>query len=171
MTGQLTVCATAGVASYLFMQIAGVPYAALLAIVVALLDLVPQVGATLAAVACALSALTESFGLALATVAFFLIYQQFENVILAPRIFSKAVSLSITTVFVSVLLGSAVAGLLGAILALPVAAALKVVVQFIARSRGWRWVPGDVGRPVSGGPPAGAGPPPGPAPTGFTSPG
>lgn len=134
VTGQLGICAAAGICAGIFFVIIGMPYAALLAIVVAVLDAVPQVGATLGAVVATLVALTESLGTAVAVVIYFIIYQQIENFFIGPRVFASAVSLSPMTVFIAVLVGGTLGGFIGAILALPIAAALKVVIRYIYRA-------------------------------------
>ncbi|SDU78804.1 AI-2E family transporter [Jiangella alkaliphila] len=133
VTGQLGICACAGVASAIFFLIVGMPYAALLAMVVAVLDAVPQVGATMAAVVATAVALTVSIGTAVAVAVFFIAYQQFENFVIAPRVFASAVSLSPMTVFLAVLVGGTLAGFIGAILALPVAATVTVIFRYAFR--------------------------------------
>lgn len=135
VTGQLIICATAGVTAYVFFLIAGVPYPALLAIGVAALDLVPQVGATLGAVLGVAMALTVSVSVAVVTLIFFVAYQQFENYLLAPRVFARATALSPLAAFAAALIGGAAAGLVGAVAALPVAAALQVVIRYVFASR------------------------------------
>ncbi|TDD43473.1 AI-2E family transporter [Saccharopolyspora elongata] len=129
VTGQAVVCLCAGIVSYLFFFFAGVPYPALLALVVALFDAVPQVGATLASVTGILVALSQSLTLAVVTLIFFCLYQMVENYLIAPRIFAKTVELSPLGAFVAILLGAALAGVLGALTALPIAAALKVLIR------------------------------------------
>ncbi|MEV0050842.1 AI-2E family transporter [Saccharopolyspora shandongensis] len=129
VTGQAVVCLCAGIVSYLFFLIAGVPYPALLALVVALFDAIPQVGATLASVTGILVALSQSLTLAVVTLLFFCLYQMVENYLIAPRIFAKTVELSPLGAFVAILLGAALAGVLGALTALPIAAALKVLIR------------------------------------------
>jgi predicted PurR-regulated permease PerM len=133
VTGQLTVSALAGIFAYIFLTVADVPYAAVLAIGVALLDAIPQVGATLGAILCTLVALTESLTLGLVTFAVLLVYQQLENYVIAPRVFARAVELSPVAVFIAVLAGGSLAGFVGALTALPVTAALKVVFRFAFR--------------------------------------
>lgn len=133
VTGQLAVSLTAGVVSGVVLGIMGVPYAAVLGVAMALFTAVPQVGATIGAVVCTLVALTESPTLAIATFVFLLVYQQFENYVLAPRVFGKAVDLSPVAVFVAVLVGGAALGAIGALTALPVVAALKVVMRHVFR--------------------------------------
>jgi predicted PurR-regulated permease PerM len=147
VSGQALVCACAGVASYLFFLIAGVPYPALLALVVALLDAVPQLGATLASVAGILVALSQSVPLAVATLIFFIIYQQAENYLIAPRVFAKTVELSPLGAFLGILIGASLAGVLGAVIALPIAAALKVLYQQMQTERRERTGAHETGTP------------------------
>jgi predicted PurR-regulated permease PerM len=133
VTGQLTVSILAGVIAYAFLAIAGVPYAAVLGMVVGFCDLIPQIGAGIGAAICAVVALSESVLLAVITVLFLLLYQLLENYLIAPRIFAKAVELSPAAVFVAALFGATVGGFVGAIVALPCAAALKVVIRYALR--------------------------------------
>ncbi|HEU0214727.1 MAG TPA: AI-2E family transporter [Jiangellaceae bacterium] len=135
VTGQLGICACAGIAAGIVFVILDMPYAALLALVVAVLDAVPQVGATIGAIIASVVALTVSIGTMVAVIVFFVIYQQIENYVIVPRVFAYAVSLTPITVFLAVLLGGTVGGFVGAIVALPVAASLKVIVQYVFRSR------------------------------------
>ncbi|MFC7343877.1 AI-2E family transporter [Saccharopolyspora griseoalba] len=127
VTGQAVVSLCAGAVSYVFFLVAGVSYPALLAVAVALLDTIPQIGATLASLVGTLVALSESLSLAVITLGFFIVYQAVENYLITPRVFAKAVELSPLGAFVAILLGGALAGVLGAMLALPVTAALKVL--------------------------------------------
>ncbi len=127
VTGQTVVSLFAGAVSYLFFLIAGVPYPALLALVVALLDTIPQIGATLASVAATLVALSQGPVLAVITLLFFVAYQAVENYLLAPKVFARTVELSPLGAFVAILIGGALAGVLGAVLALPIAAAAKAL--------------------------------------------
>ncbi len=133
VSGQLAICAIAGVSAYIFMVIAGVPYSAVLALAVAILVAIPQVGAIIAAVLCTAVALTVSVNLALVTFVFFLVYQQVENYVLVPRIFARAINLSPVAVFIAVLAGAALAGVVGALTALPITAALKTVFRYTFR--------------------------------------
>lgn len=135
VTGQLTICACAGIAAAIFFVIVGMPYAAVLAIAVAVLDAIPQLGATLGAVVSTLIGLTQSLPLAVGTLVFFLIYQQLENYVIAPRLFARSVNLSAVAVLISVLIGGSVAGVVGALLALPIAAAFKTVLVYAFQDR------------------------------------
>ncbi len=135
VTGQLTICVCAGAVSYVFFLVVGMPYAAVLAIVVGVLDAIPQVGATLGAMVAIVVALTVGLGLAVTTLVFFLVYQQVENYLIAPRLFSRAVNLSPAAVFIAILIGAAIAGVVGALVALPVTAALKEVGRYLFRDQ------------------------------------
>ncbi|MQY04078.1 AI-2E family transporter [Actinomadura macrotermitis] len=135
VTGQLCVSVLAGVSAYAFLKIAGVPYPSLLAVVVGVCDFIPQVGATIGAVIGILVALSESIGLAVAAAVFFFVYQHVENYLIVPRVFSKTVALSPVTVFISALVGVTVAGFIGAVVALPCVAAVKVVLRYVFRDR------------------------------------
>lgn len=127
VTGQIVVSLCAGATSYVFFLVVGVPYPALLAVAVALLDTIPQIGATLASLVATLVALSQGLTLAVITLLFFVVYQAVENYLIAPRVFARTVELSPLGAFVAILVGGALAGVLGAMLALPVAAAVKVL--------------------------------------------
>jgi predicted PurR-regulated permease PerM len=129
VSGNIAVSIIAGVASFVFLRIIGVPFAAALALWVAIADLIPTVGATLGALAAVLVAFFSSVADGIATIAFFVVYQQVENYVIVPRVMRKAVDLSPAAVIVSVLIGGSLAGFAGALLALPLAAAAKVVIS------------------------------------------
>lgn len=135
VTGQLAICACAGVASYIAMELIGVPYPALLAIVITVLDAVPQVGATIGAVVAVLVALTASLPIALIALGYFVLYQQLENYLIAPRVFARTIALTPLASLLSVLVGAALAGVVGAIVALPITAAGSTVLRHTAAGR------------------------------------
>lgn len=129
LTGAVLVALCAGVSSFLLLLILGTPYPLALALIVAGLDLIPQVGATLGAVVCALVTLTVSLPAALVAVAFFIGYQQFENWFVYPKVMNRTVQVSSLAAIVSVLVGGAVAGVLGVLIAVPACAAVQLVVR------------------------------------------
>lgn len=133
VTGQLVVSLSAGIFAGVVLNVLSVPYAMILSLAVAFLDAIPQVGATIGAILCTLVALTESWHLALGVFVILLAYQQFENYVLAPRVFARAVDLSPIAVFIAVLVGAAVGGAIGALTALPITAALKVIFRYVFR--------------------------------------
>ena len=135
VSGAFTVAFVAALTSYAFLLIVGVPYALALAVFVGLLDLIPLVGATIAAVVVSLIGFTESVGTGLACVAFYVAYQQFENYVVYPRVMRRAVDVPAPVTVVAVLLGGALLGIVGALLAIPTAAALLLIVRQVAIPR------------------------------------
>lgn len=125
--GNLAISLVAGVVAYVTLSLVGVPYAVPLAVVVFVLDLVPLVGATLATVIVSLVALTEGVVPALVVVVVFIVYQQIENHLLQPVVYGRAVQLSPLLVAVAILVATSVAGLIGALLAIPVAGSLQII--------------------------------------------
>lgn len=127
--GNLAVSAIAGTLAFLVLIIVGVPFAAALAFWVALTDLIPVIGAILGAAAAVLVAAFTGVPELIITAAYFLVYQQVENYLLAPRVMKRAIDMSAALVIVAVLIGGSLAGVIGALLALPIAAVIKVVVR------------------------------------------
>lgn len=127
VSGNLLISLIAGLASFVVLYTLDVPYAVALALIVALLDLIPLAGATIAAiVVCTVGFLhTTTAGIVL--VIFFVIYQQVENHFLQPVIYGRTVQLSPLAVLVSVLIGAELAGVIGALGAIPVAGAIQVL--------------------------------------------
>jgi predicted PurR-regulated permease PerM len=135
ISGALTVAFIAGFTSYVFLLIIGLPYALALALFVAMLDLVPLVGATIAAVVVSLLGFTESLVVGISCVIFYVAYQQFENYVVYPRVMRRAVDVPAPVTVVAVLLGGALLGVVGALLAIPVAAAVLLVLRQVAIPR------------------------------------
>jgi predicted PurR-regulated permease PerM len=130
VAGALLQATVAGVTSWIVLLILGVPYALPLAVIVFLLDLVPLVGATLGAIVVGIVTLFSDFPIDTIVWAIFaIVYQQLENNIIQPRIQARAVQLDPLVVLVSVLFGSALFGVLGALLAIPVAAAIQITIR------------------------------------------
>jgi predicted PurR-regulated permease PerM len=129
MIGNILISIVAGIASYVAFLLLGVHFAIPLAIVVAFCDLIPMVGATLGAVLCvAVAAITSDIWPTTVLVAlFFVAYQQLENYLIAPRILRTTVDISAAAVLLAGLIGATVLGLVGALMAIPVAAAIKVL--------------------------------------------
>jgi predicted PurR-regulated permease PerM len=109
------------------MTLLGMPYAVPLALVVALFDLIPLIGGTFGAAAVVLVALFVDPVTAGILVAFFLIYQQVENNVLQPMVYGRSVSLHPLVIFVAVLAGGQLLGILGALLAIPIAEILRIL--------------------------------------------
>ena len=117
----------AGVLTTLVLLIMGVPYAVSLGLIVAILDLIPLVGATIAAILIGLVAFIHSIPAGIVVVTFFILYQQFENHVLQPVIYGRTVELSPLAVLISILIGAELAGILGALAAIPVAGSIQVL--------------------------------------------
>ncbi|MEJ7585795.1 MAG: AI-2E family transporter [Acidimicrobiales bacterium] len=135
MAGNLLISVIAGTASYMYLRIAGVPYPEVLALWVAFADLIPLVGATLGAVPTIIFALLHSNAAGIAGIIFFIAYQQFENHVLQVTIMSRTVNVSPLTVLLSVLVGVEMFGLLGAVLAIPAAGVLQVIIRDVWDTR------------------------------------
>jgi predicted PurR-regulated permease PerM len=127
VTGNLLISLIAGVSTTVVLLIVGVPYAVALGLLVAILDLIPLAGATLAGILLAIVAFIHSVPAGIVVVVFFVVYQQIENHFLQPVIYGRTVQLSPLVVLISVLIGAELAGILGALAAIPVAGALQVV--------------------------------------------
>ena len=106
-----------------------VPSAAILALIAAIGDAIPQVGVTIATIPAVLLALTQSFETALIVLAAYMIYQVIENYVTSPRVFSQTLQLRPLVTLVAVLIGGKLLGIVGVLLALPVAAALPTVME------------------------------------------
>jgi predicted PurR-regulated permease PerM len=166
VAGALAQALVAGVLSYIVLLILGVPYAGSLAVVIFLLDLVPLVGATLGAILVGLITLFNDFPTdTIIWVVWSVVYQQVENTIIQPRIQAKAVQVHPFVVLTSVLFGSTLFGVLGALLAIPVAAAIQISIIEYANLRRPENI-GAVQAPPPGDdePPPPKAPPPKPAP-------
>lgn len=129
LIGQLLLSAIIGSMTFLGLTILGVPYALLLAVVAAIGELIPMLGPIIAAVPAVIVALFISPVLAILTALLYLLIQQLENNVVVPQVMRRAVDLPPVVVIVALLMGSEVLGVVGAILALPVAASLSVFVS------------------------------------------
>ena len=127
--GNFVTSLIAGVGTFIWLFAFGVPYPIVLGIMVAIFDLIPIVGSTVAGVIVSLIALTVSLPVAIATAAFYVLYRLLEDYLIVPRIIGRVVEVSATVTIVAVLIGAAVLGLLGALVAIPVAAAIDVVLR------------------------------------------
>jgi len=135
VTGNLVISLIAGSLTTFVLLLLGVPYAVALGLIVGLLDLIPLVGATIAAVIIAAVAFLHSIVAGIVVIVFFVIYQQVENHILHPLVYKRTVALSPLASLISVLVGAEVAGVLGALAAIPVAGAIQVLIQDFLRAR------------------------------------
>jgi predicted PurR-regulated permease PerM len=126
--GALTIALIAGVTSSIFLTVVDVPYAIALGLLVALLDLIPLAGATIATVVVSTIAfLSTSVPVGIAVLVYFIVYQQIENHFLYPVVYSRTVRMSPLIILIAVLIGASIAGILGALAAIPVAGTIQVV--------------------------------------------
>ncbi|MDQ1711482.1 MAG: hypothetical protein QOE45_932 [Frankiaceae bacterium] len=125
--GNLATSVIAGACALVFFLIADVPYPVALAMLVAIADLIPLVGATIGAVVCTAVAFFVSVPVGLASLAYFVVYQQVENYVLVPKVMKRTVDISPVATIIAALIGGSLMGILGALLAIPVAAAIQLV--------------------------------------------
>lgn len=150
--GVLAQMSIAGLSTFVVLEILGVPFAAPLAVGMALFDAIPLVGASLAAVLIGLVTVFSGFpGTTIAWVIWAVVYQQIENYLIQPRIQSRAVDVHPFVVLVSVLFGSSLFGIAGALLAIPVAASIQIGVREYLHYRAA--LRGEVAPAIAGDPP------------------
>lgn len=135
VAGALSIAAIAGVTTFVLLLVVGVPYPLALALLVALTDLIPLVGATIGAAIITLVAFTVSVQVGVIAAAYYLAYQQLENYVLYPRIMKRSVDVSPAATVVAVLVGGSLLGVLGALLAIPIAAGVQLVLREVVAPR------------------------------------
>ncbi len=133
--GNIFTSAVAGAGTIVWALAFGIPYAIFLGLVVAVLDLVPIVGSTIGGVIVSLVALTVSVPLAIATAAFYIAYRLLEDYLLTPRVMSHTVAVPGLVTILATLIGGALLGIVGALVAIPVAAAIKLLLDQVASPR------------------------------------
>jgi predicted PurR-regulated permease PerM len=139
MLGNFLISIIAGTSTYIVLKILGVDYAEVLALWVAFADLIPMVGATLGAIPTIGLAFLHSPVAGFVALGFYIVYQQFENHVLQVTIMSRTVDVNPLTVLISVLAGVELFGFLGALLAIPAAGVIQVVVRNIYDERLGHW--------------------------------
>jgi predicted PurR-regulated permease PerM len=128
--GNLTISVLATVATWIVLSVLGVPYALALGFVVGFFDLLPLVGATLGAIVVAVATLTVDFPTAtIVWIAFIIVWQRFEDYVVQPLVYGRTLRVNPIVTIVSVLAGAALLGILGALLAIPIAAAIQIVLR------------------------------------------
>jgi predicted PurR-regulated permease PerM len=125
----------AGFGTFLWMLAFGIPYPALLGLLVFLLDLIPVIGSTVGGAIVTLVALTVSLPVAIATLAFYVAYRLAEDYLLVPRIIGRTVKVPALAGMIAIVLGGVVMGIIGALIALPVAAAIQLLLEEITFHR------------------------------------
>jgi predicted PurR-regulated permease PerM len=134
--GNLLISVIAGAASYVVLRIIGTPYPETLAVFVALFDIIPLVGATIAAVVVILVGLATGGTVdGIVLLVYFIAYQQFENNVLQNLVYAKTVALSPLVVFIAALMGASLLGIVGVLLAIPIASAAWVLGRDLLQMR------------------------------------
>jgi predicted PurR-regulated permease PerM len=133
--GNVLISAIAAAATAIWLTVFDVPYPLLLGIFVGILDLVPVVGSTIAGVVVAAVALAVSLPVCIATIVFFVVFRLAEDYLLVPRIIGRAVKVPALITVVAVLFGGALLGVVGALVAIPIAAAIQLLTQEILYPR------------------------------------
>jgi predicted PurR-regulated permease PerM len=144
MLGNLAISVVCGTVYGVTAAILGVPYPLALAVIAGILDLIPSIGATIAGIVVSIVALSVGPGALIAFLIVMVVYQQIENYVLQPTIIGKAAQISGFTVLASVLAFGALFGLIGAIIGVPIAAGLQIVVEELTSARRARIAAADV---------------------------
>jgi predicted PurR-regulated permease PerM len=127
IVGALSIAVVAGASTWVFAMIIGLPYPFALAVVVAVCDLIPQIGATLGAIVVTLVGVSSSLTTGIVCAVFFLIYQQVENYLIYPNVMRRSVKVSDVAAVVAALLGASLFGVIGALAAIPMVAAIQLI--------------------------------------------
>jgi predicted PurR-regulated permease PerM len=133
--GQVAVATINAILSYLMMSVVGIHYAAVLAVVVGVLGLIPMVGATIGAALVCLVAVFDEPQKAVIALIYYVVYQQVENYVVAPKIMQRTISVPGAVTVIAALVGATLAGVLGALLAMPVAAGLLLIYEEVVLPR------------------------------------
>ena len=144
VVGNFAISIIAGLVAYIALTLLGVAFAAPLAVIVGVFDLLPLVGATIAAVIVGIVTLFYSFPTdTIVWVIVVIVYQQIENNVLSPIMYRRTVQVPGMLVLVSVLIGATLSGVIGALLAIPAAAAVQIVVRDVWQQRKTRPAPAE----------------------------
>ena len=129
MLGSVLNATIAGLSTYIWAMVWGIEYAAALGVMVAIMDMIPVIGSTIGGAIVTLVALSISLPVAGATLAFYIAFRLFEDYVLLPRVMRQAVDVPPLVTVVALLIGGTLLGIIGALISIPVAAALKLVMQ------------------------------------------
>jgi len=137
MIGNIIISVIAATGAFVALTVLRVPFALPLAVWVGVTDLIPMVGATLGAVVCVIVAFATGnlWPQTILTAVFFILYQQLENYLISPRVMRNAVQMPAVAVLLAALLGGNVLGLVGAFMAIPISAAIRVIAEPMMRAR------------------------------------
>jgi predicted PurR-regulated permease PerM len=145
VAGNILISVIAGVSSYIVMSLLNMPFAVPLAVLVAFFDLIPLVGSTIAGAVVAVVAAVVGFPTTLIIwVAFLVVYQQVENNVIQPVVYRRTVAIHPLLVIIAVLIGGSLLGVLGALLAIPIAATIQILVKELWQYRREQLLPDGV---------------------------
>jgi predicted PurR-regulated permease PerM len=133
--GQVAVASTNALCTYILLRILGLPYPEALAVLVGFLGLIPMVGATLGAIVVVLVALFSSVTTAVIAAVYYVIYQQVENYVIAPRVMKRTINVPGAITVIAALAGGTLLGVIGALMAIPTAAGLILIYQEVVVPR------------------------------------
>jgi predicted PurR-regulated permease PerM len=133
--GDVLTSLIAGAGTFFWMLAWHIPYPLLLGLLVALLDLIPVIGSWIGGFIVTLVALTVSLVVAIATLAFYIIYKLAEDYLIVPRVMGRTVQVPALVSLIAVVLGGVLLGIVGALIAIPVAAAISLLLHDIAFRR------------------------------------
>jgi len=135
VAGNLLISVIAGTVTYITLLILDVPFAVPLSVLMAFLDLIPLVGATLGGLAIGIVTAFHDFPTStIVWVIVFIVYQQVENNVLQPIIYRKTVDVAPLLVIIAILIGGSLLGILGALVAIPIAAAVQIIIRDVWRA-------------------------------------
>lgn len=129
LRGQLALCLIIGIITYIGLLVLGVKYALLLALIAGILEIVPFVGPVISAIPAILVGFSDSLVKVLLIIMLYFVVQQFENHIIVPKVMQKAVGLNPIIIILAILIGAKLGGVVGALLAVPVTAAIGVILS------------------------------------------
>lgn len=129
MVGAIAIAVLAGISTWVLALIIGLAYPFALAVVVAVCDLIPQIGATLGAVIVSLVGFADSLTNGIVCLVFFIVYQQVENYLIYPNVMRRSVKVSDVAAVTAALLGVGLFGVLGALIAIPMVAAVQLIIR------------------------------------------
>jgi predicted PurR-regulated permease PerM len=135
ISGNLLISVICGGLTYVVLLVMGVQFAGLVALFVGIADLVPLVGATIGGIVAVIAGFVHSVPAGIVVLVFFVVYQQLENHLLQPVIFARTVKLNPLTVIIAILIAVELAGILGALLAIPVASIIQVIARDVWDNR------------------------------------
>ena len=133
--GQITVASINAVCTFILLTILGLPYSLVLALIVGIIGLIPLVGATLGAAVVILVAVFHSWQYGVIVAVYYVVYQQVENYVIAPRVMARSVAVPGAVALVAALAGGALLGIVGALIAIPVAAGVLLIIREVVEPR------------------------------------